>query len=151
MFYLQPSGVTQTFHYSNGVLHRDIKADNFLLISLSTKTPVTCKIADFGTSRYMSLHQLLVFRDQMSLFLTSMPLIQLYYKSKRTFQPHCCPWHTCIPSLNPPQEKQTSDILFSCIQIYMAPEILDHKTYSAKVDVYSFGVCFTIPIVSCLN
>jgi serine/threonine protein kinase len=34
------------------VLHRDIKPENFLVISISTKAPVSCKITDFGTSRY---------------------------------------------------------------------------------------------------
>ena len=33
------------------VIHRDIKPDNLLLVSVSTKTPVRAKISDFGTSK----------------------------------------------------------------------------------------------------
>ncbi|ELR16527.1 protein kinase domain containing protein [Acanthamoeba castellanii str. Neff] len=74
-------------------LHTDIKPDNFLIVSLSAKAPVSCKIADFGTSRSIT-------------------------QAQEAFN------HTA--ALGTP--------------IYMAPEILEHKPYSAKIDVYSFGV-----------
>jgi serine/threonine protein kinase len=77
----------------NGVLHRDIKPDNFLIVSLSAKAPVSVKIADFGTSRSIT-------------------------QAQESFN------HTA--ALGTP--------------IYMAPEILEHKPYSAKIDVYSFGI-----------
>eukprot|EP01087_Luapelamoeba_hula_P016538 TRINITY_DN5092_c0_g1_i1.p1 TRINITY_DN5092_c0_g1~~TRINITY_DN5092_c0_g1_i1.p1 ORF type:complete len:867 (-),score=116.54 TRINITY_DN5092_c0_g1_i1:250-2850(-) len=37
--------------HKNGVIHRDLKIDNFMLISKSGKAPVMVKIADFGTSK----------------------------------------------------------------------------------------------------
>jgi len=82
-----------SFLHTNGVLHRDIKPDNFLIVSLSAKAPVSVKIADFGTSRSIT-------------------------QAQESFN------HTA--ALGTP--------------IYMAPEILEHKPYSAKIDVYSFGI-----------
>jgi serine/threonine protein kinase len=89
----QPPPPTTTTTNRNGVLHRDIKPDNFLIVSLSSKAPVSVKIADFGTSRSIT-------------------------QAQESFN------HTA--ALGTP--------------IYMAPEILEHQPYSAKIDVYSFGI-----------
>eukprot|EP00727_Mastigamoeba_balamuthi_P009865 m51a1_g5500 putative tyrosine protein kinase (721) ;mRNA; r:355924-358483 len=42
------------FLHASYILHRDIKPDNLLLVSFDAKSPVVCKIADFGTSRDLS-------------------------------------------------------------------------------------------------
>ena len=39
------------FLHTNKVIHRDLKTDNVLLVSLSEKSPIRGKISDFGTSR----------------------------------------------------------------------------------------------------
>eukprot|EP01107_Rhizomastix_libera_P008390 TRINITY_DN2357_c0_g1_i1.p1 TRINITY_DN2357_c0_g1~~TRINITY_DN2357_c0_g1_i1.p1 ORF type:complete len:414 (+),score=126.53 TRINITY_DN2357_c0_g1_i1:2-1243(+) len=39
------------FLHTNNFIHRDLKTDNVLMVSLSEKSPIRGKISDFGTSR----------------------------------------------------------------------------------------------------
>lgn len=37
----------------SSILHRDLKPDNLMVVSLSSRAPVSVKVADFGSSREM--------------------------------------------------------------------------------------------------
>jgi len=43
------------FLHKNNIIHRDVKNDNLLIVSLSHHAPVTVKLTDFGTSRSSSM------------------------------------------------------------------------------------------------
>ncbi|KAL7715573.1 Protein serine/threonine kinase [Entamoeba marina] len=45
----------QFFYTQNGILHRDIKPDNFLVLSLDTNVEVNSKLTDFGASRNINM------------------------------------------------------------------------------------------------
>jgi len=42
------------FLHKNSIIHRDLKSDNALVVSLSAKSQVVCKVTDFGTAKFMS-------------------------------------------------------------------------------------------------
>lgn len=47
------------FLHKSNICHLDLKPDNVLCVSLSTRAPVTCKVSDFGTSTRIGFQQTL--------------------------------------------------------------------------------------------
>lgn len=81
------------FLHRSNILHRDLKPDNILMVSLEVRASVICKISDFGTTRDVNR-----FSSEMH-----------YTKGVGT-------------------------------PIFMAPEILEGKSYEKSADVYSFAI-----------
>ncbi|KAH3746169.1 tyrosine protein kinase [Pelomyxa schiedti] len=46
--------LAMSFLHANNMVHRDLKPDNILMVSINKHAVLTCKVSDFGTSRTVS-------------------------------------------------------------------------------------------------
>ncbi|ELP91491.1 protein serine/threonine kinase, putative [Entamoeba invadens IP1] len=156
--------------HENGILHRDIKPDNFLILSLDLYEKVNAKLTDFGSSRNVNMLQTnMTFTKGIGTPTYMAPEIlkqQKYKKSADVYsfgitmfeviswkEPYSkdqfkYPWKIAefvmagnrLKKLEMMSNEQY-DIISDCwSELYMAPEILKQQKYKKSADVYSFGI-----------
>ncbi|PRP76453.1 protein kinase domain containing protein [Planoprotostelium fungivorum] len=116
--------------HSHNIYHRDLKPDNFLVISQHDDVDVNLKITDFGTSRSNK---------------KSKEDLQRVYGIEDTSSSVTIPDFTSQPGtqeINEPEKQQRNLTNGVGTLIYQAPETLGGQTdYNIeKTDIYSFGV-----------
>eukprot|EP01088_Endostelium_zonatum_P011568 TRINITY_DN25716_c0_g1_i1.p2 TRINITY_DN25716_c0_g1~~TRINITY_DN25716_c0_g1_i1.p2 ORF type:complete len:1320 (-),score=285.30 TRINITY_DN25716_c0_g1_i1:4094-8053(-) len=121
------------FLHSNKVMHRDIKPENFLVISHSSVAPQMVRLADFGTSRSFAAPR----RGQ------SLPALETNNSVNDLVT------SDSSSSSNDGLTARSEHGAFSHTvgvgtPVFMAPELLESRSYNMKVDVYSYGVVLWI-------
>ena len=98
--------------HTNGIIHRDIKPDNFMIVSMSASSPVLCKIGDFGTAKSL------------------VNPMEVYQHTRGVGTPaYMSPEQFVVPGKGYNGKKVPKTLVEQ-----------GKSMYSAKVDVYAFGI-----------
>ena len=109
-----------SFLHQNGIIHRDLKLENILVVSLDPRSQVVCKLSDFGSTKKKQRamgRSILLSTQGVGTPLFMAP--EMFGDVKQS-----------IEALDPEMsDSETSD-----------SETPEKKKYTNKVDVYSFGI-----------
>jgi len=103
--------------HGRGIVHRDVKPENILLVSGNDDTNLTVKLSDFGLARMLRTP-----RDEGA----------------------SSPANMGVSPLTPPNEKQPKAYSQVGSDYYAAPEVGKGNGYGTAVDMYSLGVTLYI-------
>lgn len=117
--------------HNNGLMHRDIKAANFLL----DRDSGIVKLADFGVSNFLHIDS----SPSLSLQKTTTTTARSGSPSQRR-QLTSSSQHLSVPQFTFTERTKLFRRSFVGTPCWMAPEILERKEYDEKVDIWALGI-----------